>query len=166
MHLRPGLQNQAVLERPSSFLDEQSLRLKAIYHHAPAPGYLRRREVSSSEILSEDLDGSLLSVKPMISSIYRPRNSEQLRALKETGRRMRWTTILSNGPAEMESVYGLVPDVKDRPTVLALAIMTNNAYTSIDERESEDWYDLGPPWTVVGSVKRKNTSCGYKISLG
>lgn len=51
-------------------------------------------------------------------------------------------------PMYLESSIDSVPDVTHRPTVLALAQMTNNAYLDINLNET-DWYDLGPTWRVV-----------------
>lgn len=51
-----------------------------------------------------------------------------------------WTEIEVNGP-----------DVTDRETLQALAMMTNNAYHP--DPDKKGWYDLGPDWNSV-SVKR------------
>ncbi|PHZ08789.1 alpha/beta-hydrolase [Rhizopus microsporus ATCC 52813] len=53
-------------------------------------------------------------------------------------------------PIYLESSIDSVPDVTHRPTVLALAQMTNNAYLDINLNET-DWYDLGPTWRVNNS---------------
>ncbi|KAG1058148.1 hypothetical protein G6F46_003237 [Rhizopus delemar] len=50
----------------------------------------------------------------------------------------------------LESSIGLVPDIEQRESILALAQMTNNAYLDINLNET-DWYDLGPQWQVNDS---------------
>lgn len=66
---------------------------------------------------------------------------------------MRWPSVATYDAMAFDTVWGPVPDISHRPTVLALAIMTNNAYTSVNESNGPDWYELGPPWDVV-SVDR------------
>ncbi|CAO3624743.1 unnamed protein product [Cunninghamella echinulata] len=53
----------------------------------------------------------------------------------------------------MEPVWGLVPNITYRPSLLSLAIMTNNAYSDIDN--TTDWLDIGEPWNL-------NSSFGWK----
>ena len=40
------------------------------------------------------------------------------------------------------------PNVTDRETLRALAMMTNNAY--YQDTKKKGWYDLGPDWNSVG----------------
>jgi lipase ATG15 len=52
-------------------------------------------------------------------------------------------------PWEEDTV--LAPDVRDRETLLMLAKMTSNAYST---PEDKDWYDLGEGWNKVRSRSR------------
>jgi putative lipase involved disintegration of autophagic bodies len=66
-------------------------------------------------------------------------------------KKIRWKRLGSLTAANMdilkEQVDQPVPDVTSRSTLLSLAMMTNNAYSGIDN--TTDWYDLGEPWHLV-----------------
>ncbi|KAI9319165.1 Alpha/Beta hydrolase protein [Dichotomocladium elegans] len=57
--------------------------------------------------------------------------------------------LSSEVTVEYEWKKGQLPDVTHRPSVLALAMMTNNAYNSADN--ATDWYDLGARWNLSES---------------
>ncbi|EPB90311.1 hypothetical protein HMPREF1544_02836 [Mucor circinelloides 1006PhL] len=73
---------------------------------------------------------------------------EDLVSQREYGTFARWDNRIR--PMHLESTIGLVPDVTHRPSVLALAMMTNNAYLDINLNNTE-WYDLGAPWQLNNS---------------
>ncbi|KAI9495065.1 Alpha/Beta hydrolase protein [Zychaea mexicana] len=121
----------------------QSLQLKAIYHRPPESRTVWRQEVVYTTTASSIPN---FPVSPVLRLISRPRNTnQQLRDLYNQGRLMR---LSAADMTEFESSWGLVPDVSHRPSILALAMMTNNAYTSLNKTDSTDWYPLGPPWNV------------------
>ncbi|ORY94077.1 Alpha/Beta hydrolase protein [Syncephalastrum racemosum] len=120
--------------------EEHNLQLKIIYQHGLGSGRMRYRKVTHSEVAMT----SALSLKSKASWIHRPQDTQRLKKQQEEGFLMRWPLT----PVSFESFWGLVPDVKHRPSVLALAMMTNNAYTPEEQKDGPDWYDLGPSWTV------------------
>ncbi|KAG0167482.1 putative lipase atg15 [Apophysomyces sp. BC1021] len=81
------------------------------------------------------------------------RDVDRLHGLRASGNLVRWRS-LGIDSTTFESVWGLLPDVSDHPSVLALAMMTYNSYLETDEG-AEDWYDLGAPWN-------KNSSFGWE----
>lgn len=135
---------------------QQSLRLKGIYYRPPESRQVWHHEVpqpspSSTTTVKEEEQhfDQDLKVLPMLNVIPRPKNTnERLRELYSQGRLMRLST---SDTTEFESTWGLVPDVSHRPSILTLAIMTNNAYTSLNNTDSKYWYPLSPPWSVVSS---------------
>lgn len=130
----------------------KSLTFKHIYHHASYsgqyPGMFRRMDFTEEQaIVKADLMEKPLrfDVKQTIGRQYRPGSPlPHLMKAAQTPRQMHYAMGIHN----MKLDYGLLPDVKHRQTVLALAQMTNNAYSDPDTRE--DWYDLGTKWNVVG----------------
>jgi lipase ATG15 len=48
----------------------------------------------------------------------------------------------------LESAMAFLPNVKDRASVHAMALMASNAYVDIGVNDT-DWYDLGAPWSLV-----------------
>jgi putative lipase involved disintegration of autophagic bodies len=129
----------------------KSLSFRHIYHHASYsgkyPGMFRRMDFSGEQAMTKaDLMEKPLrfDVKQIIGKQYRPGSPlPHLMKAAQTPRQMHYAMGIHN----MKLEYGLLPDVKDRKTVLALAEMTNNAYSDPDTRE--DWYDLGTKWNVV-----------------
>jgi hypothetical protein len=49
------------------------------------------------------------------------------------------------------------PNVTDRETLYALAMMTNNAY--YQDPETKGWYDLGPDWNSVSDLFVHDVLC-------
>ena len=90
------------------------------------------------------------SVTPVIGQFVRPsaHDTGRLRQLRQAGQLVRWKTIAASSMG-LESAVDFLPDVKDRPSVLALAMMTNNAYSGVDN--TTDWYDIGAPWQLVST---------------
>lgn len=130
----------------------KSLTFRHIYHHASYsgkyPGMFRRMDFSEEQaMVKADLMEKPLrfDVKQTIGRQYRPGSPlPHLMKAAQTPRQMHYAMGIHN----MKLDYGILPNVKDRQTVLALAQMTNNAYSDPDTRE--DWYDLGTKWNVVG----------------
>lgn len=125
-------------------LQPQTVRLKSIYHRPPS-SYLQRYNVLTT---STDKENEALQVLSRYKPVTRPRGIDQLRQLGDQGKLMRWPSVATYDAMAFDTVWGPVPDISHRPTVLALAIMTNNAYTSVNESNGPDWYELGPPWDV------------------
>lgn len=129
-----------------------TLSFRHIYHHSSStgkyPGMFRRMDFTSSQATAKsNLLGtpSLYGVKHTVGKRYRAAAPlPNLMRAARTPRQLHYAMGIHN----MEIDYGLLPDVKDRETVLSLAEMTNNAYSDPDTRE--DWYDLGTKWNVVG----------------
>ncbi|KAI9243916.1 Alpha/Beta hydrolase protein [Phascolomyces articulosus] len=131
----------------------QSLRLKELYYRPPQSRQVWHHKVTpqspwaiQQQQQQEDVSFSVL---PELSLFPRPVTTPpRLRDLYNKGQLMR----LSRADTTLfESSWGLVPDVSHRPSILALAMMTNNAYTSVNQSDSKDWYPLGPPWNVNSS---------------
>lgn len=130
----------------------KTLSFRHIYHHSSSngkyPGMFRRMDFTSQQAttMSNNMGTpSLYGVKQTVGKRYRPAAPlPHLMRAARTPRQLHYAMGIHN----MEIDYGLLPDVKDRETVLSLAEMTNNAYTDADTRE--DWYDLGTKWNVVG----------------
>lgn len=134
-------QSQSFLPRA----EEHSLQLKIIYQHGAQSRRMRYRNVTGPEVAAN----SAVSVQSKPSWIHRPQDTQRLKKQQEEGFLMRWPWT----PVSFESVWGLVPDVTHRPSVLALAMMTNNAYTPEEQKDGPDWYDLGPSWNVVSTTE-------------
>lgn len=126
-------------------LQPQTVRLKSIYYRPPS-SYLQRYDVLTT---AHEEENEALQVLSMYKPVSRPRGINQLRQLGDQGKLMRWPSIATYDTMAFDTVWGPVPDISHRPSVLALAIMTNNAYTSVNESNGPDWYELGPPWDVV-----------------
>ncbi|CAO3663874.1 unnamed protein product [Umbelopsis vinacea] len=118
------------------------------------PGMFRRMDFTSSQATAKsNLLGtpSLYGVKHTVGKRYRAAAPlPNLMRAARTPRQLHYAMGIHN----MEIDYGLLPDVKDRETVLSLAEMTNNAYSDPDTRE--DWYDLGTKWNVSSSFGWKS----------
>ncbi|EJU04303.1 alpha/beta-hydrolase [Dacryopinax primogenitus] len=85
------------------------------------------------------LDGLLsLRLRSVPTRVYRPRSQQVFHEGRRNGR---MSGQLLDVPWDEDVVPG--PDVSDRETVLLLAKMTSNAYTS---PENSDWYPLGDRW--------------------
>lgn len=133
-----------------------TLKLKTIYHHAsahgPIPNLFRKLDVrsdnSDGQITVNQAQDATYSVQGTFSVMDRPiaADIDDLVSQREYGTFARWNNRARS--MHLESTIGLVPDVTHRPSVLALAMMTNNAYLDINLNNTE-WYDLGSPWQLV-----------------
>ncbi|ORX53212.1 alpha/beta-hydrolase [Hesseltinella vesiculosa] len=136
-----------------------SVQLKSIYHHASSqsafPGLFRRQDIPSSDAHFQ-LDGMLATYhRPTQFAIdYLVGQPPATSSLSYRPRRIRWQSLSAFSPELfMTPVDDLVPNIGDRDVLMALAIMTNNAYSDVEN--TTDWYDLGTPWQL-------NTSFGWK----
>lgn len=129
-----------------------TLKLKTIYHHAsahgPIPNLFRKIDISDNRITVNYAQDITYSLQGTFSVMDKPITAdiEDLVSQREYGTFARWDNRIR--PMHLESTIGLVPDVTHRPSVLALAMMTNNAYLDINLNNTE-WYDLGAPWQLV-----------------
>lgn len=140
--------------------EQQHLQLKSIYYRTPESVVFR------NAVGTESTDDPL-TLKPVWQRIYRPRDTDKLLQMHEQGSLMRWPLLVNNGSFAAPSAGGtnipgtyaweLVPDVTHRPSILSLAIMTNNAYTHVDKNDTSDWYPLDPSWNVVCVSSQKAT---------
>lgn len=136
---------------------ENTLKLKTIYHRAsangPIPKLFRKLDLNTMASVNE-LQDVKYTIKSKLGQIDRPHvlgRQELLQRIndKEETTLTRWGTINNNQPYTiMESTIDVLPNVKDRPSILSLAMMTNNAYLDINVNNTE-WYDLGAPWHLV-----------------
>ncbi|GAN05005.1 conserved hypothetical protein [Mucor ambiguus] len=133
-----------------------TLKLKRIYHHAsahgPIPNLFRKIDIHSTNnsITINQAQDATYSIQGTFSVMDRPiaADIQDLVSQREYGTFARWNSRIR--PMHLESTIGLVPDVTHRPSVLALAMMTNNAYLDINLNNTE-WYDLGAPWQLNNS---------------
>lgn len=141
------------------------MTLQTVYHHSsptgPTPGLFRRLDLS--RLRPKDATYSLSTVllqherlnKPAKNYLIQQASSHDmpLSTSRYQPKRIRWNHLGSLTTTNMdilkESVMAAVPDVTNRSTILTLAMMTNNAYSGIDN--TTDWYDLGDPWHLVTS---------------
>ncbi|EIE83739.1 hypothetical protein RO3G_08444 [Rhizopus delemar RA 99-880] len=127
---------------------EHTLKLKHIYHHAsangPIPKLFRKYDINPSVNVMSNQDNSY-SLRSKLQVIERPTASDINEFLTSDNR---WRNTVRS--MYLESSIGLVPDIEQRESILALAQMTNNAYLDINLNET-DWYDLGPQWQVNDS---------------
>lgn len=141
-----------------------TLTLKTIYHHAspsgPYPGLFRRLDMPPATLLST-LDRYHLRPAAAVGQAY-PITTKAGRhylydVYRYNGARRRLRAgVVNTFIQETTQVPLLLPDVTHRPSVLQLAMMTNNAYSEVDNN-STDWYDLGDPWKLVNfwpTIKR------------
>jgi lipase ATG15 len=147
--------------------EQSTLQLKSIYHHASAHGPIPRlfRKTNVNNEMFSMNEQQQFTLKSKYSVIHKPAEADitDLLASKdpEHGVYARWSNLNTMRAMYMESTIGKIPDVTDRPTVLTLAMMTNNAYLDINLNNTE-WYDLGEPWQLV-KVSRSNK--GFKCVL-
>ncbi|KAI8337224.1 Alpha/Beta hydrolase protein [Chlamydoabsidia padenii] len=150
---------------------QQRMTLQSVYHHSspsgPTPGLFRRFDLSNLQQQQQRSDDSSYSIS-MVAGHYERLNKPTKNYLIQQAdthrqslssyhpRRIRWQHLKSLTATNMdilkESVYDWIPNVTNRSTILSLAMMTNNAYSGIDN--TTDWYDLGEPWHL-------NTSFGW-----
>lgn len=155
-HSRPIRPQAVIRNRPEQVVmtsspETHAFTLKSIYHHAspngPTPGLFRKLDIP--EIRAESLPPFEIRSKP--GDTFRPYSPESIYDLYKYdpiyGRKQFHTTEQMTFEYEWEE--GALPDVAHRPTVTALAMMTNNAY-SATSNETE-WYDIGIPWNLVSS---------------
>lgn len=136
---------------------ENTLKLKTIYHHAsangPIPKLFRKLDLDTMATVNKEKEETY-TIKSKLGHIDRPYvlgREELLRRIDDKDEDLtRWGTINNYQPytTTMESTIGVLPDVRDRPSILSLAMMTNNAYLDINVNNTE-WYDLGAPWHLV-----------------
>ncbi|KAI8342821.1 Alpha/Beta hydrolase protein [Chlamydoabsidia padenii] len=147
-----------------------SMTLKTIYHHSspngPIPRLFRRLDISNT-ILQQQQQVNPLSSQYIVSPIpsqyerlgkqaknYLIQQASIVHSLNHQQqyqpRKIRWKHLAEltvfNTDILKEPVEDYIPDVTSRDTVLALALMTSNAYIETDN--TTDWYDLGVPWKL------------------
>lgn len=129
---------------------QHTFTLKSVYHHAsssgPIPGLFRIHSIPNDTMNDQ---GSTIQQRYDIQSLsgttYRPVSMNDVFSMYRHQRS--WLHTSSPVHVEFKQDQGLLPNTKHRPTILALAMMTNNAYSPADN--SSEWYDLGTPWNVV-----------------
>lgn len=149
---------------------DQTFRLKSIYHHAsvngPIPRLFRRLDITDTIQTQQEplhISSTLHQyhrvtphaknylIQQATSSVLSNSNSNKT-TFSYQPRKIRWKSLNDISPLNkdiyMEPVWGLVPNITYRPSLLSLAIMTNNAYSDVDN--TTDWLDIGEPWNLVG----------------
>ncbi|KAL5622673.1 hypothetical protein FOBRF1_001923 [Fusarium oxysporum] len=133
---------------------EHTFSLRHIYHHGTHlhPGLHRKRDVFHDEsrvyLAAEDeygeYDVSRLKAKSHSQTIQRlvDRRPSVVDPMVAESRQRGYAAVLDASAWTMDQVSS--PDIKDKDTVLTLAIMTANAYVK-DETET-DWEDVGERW--------------------
>ncbi|KAI9493480.1 Alpha/Beta hydrolase protein [Zychaea mexicana] len=142
-----------------------SFRLKSIYHHAsdngPIPGLFRKLDILSASPENRNSQDETFEIRTKLGDTYRPTYPEAVYNLYKYDpvkrQRNQYTITAMDDPDEATIDFdwapGSLPDVKHRATVLALAMMTSNAYSPANN--DTDWYDIGAPWNL-------NTSFGWE----
>ncbi|CAO3610130.1 unnamed protein product [Cunninghamella blakesleeana] len=131
-----------------NFIPQQPVQLKRIYYHNAATKKLLRyekkhndRKSSSSSSTEEEKS---YFVQPHIEQYHKPSKQTLNLLYHAKHRTTEWETIpLSE--TNMESVWGLVPNVEDHSTVLNFALMSYDSYTKIG---GTDWYELDNHWSM------------------
>jgi putative lipase involved disintegration of autophagic bodies len=117
-----------------------TVSLKSVYHRGsetgPIPHLFRKHYVDVSIQSTFAVDG-------VTGRIDRPAHVD--RAFLASSQRPRWH---GERPMHLESAMAFLPNVKDRASVHAMALMASNAYVDIGVNDT-DWYDLGAPWSLV-----------------
>ncbi|KAG2198408.1 hypothetical protein INT47_008985 [Mucor saturninus] len=135
---------------------QNTLKLKTIYHHAsangPIPKLFRKLDVDQELLSVNQQHKHIYDLKSKLSMMDRPSAADRDDLLLEINnsrdKLVRWNTLTSEQQyraMHLESTIGVVPDVTHRPSVISLAMMTYNAYLDIDLNNTE-WYDLGAAW--------------------
>lgn len=131
---------------------QHSFTLQSVYHHAsssgPIPGLFRRHSISKDTFSTQEASQQQqrYDLQSLSGTTYRPVSLGDVFSMYRHQRS--WLHTSSPVHVEFKEDHdGLLPDTKHRPTILALAMMTNNAYSPADN--STEWYDLGTPWNVV-----------------
>ncbi|KAJ8655149.1 hypothetical protein O0I10_009184 [Lichtheimia ornata] len=133
---------------------QHSFTLQSVYHHAsssgPIPGLFRRHSISKDTFSTQEASQQQqrYDLQSLSGTTYRPVSLGDVFSMYRHQRS--WLHTSSPVHVEFKEDHdGLLPDTKHRPTILALAMMTNNAYSPADN--STEWYDLGTPWNVSES---------------
>lgn len=133
---------------------QHSFTLQSVYHHAsssgPIPGLFRRHSISKDTFIKQATAASQqqqqrYDIQSLSGTTYRPVSMGDVFSMYRHQRS--WLHTSSPVHVEFKKDHGLLPNTKHRPTILSLAMMTNNAYSPADN--STEWYDLGTPWNVV-----------------
>ncbi|KAG9296016.1 hypothetical protein G9A89_011868 [Geosiphon pyriformis] len=120
--------------------NEVTLTLRHIYHHGSTgfPELFRRLDLNETRLnslqLSSDMPFTHI-VRGVPSLTVKPTDRNMV---KEYRRRHKYDQISTK--IDYHKELAIVPDMKNQETVIALAMMTYNAYIPTG---SEDWYDLG-----------------------
>ena len=130
--------------------------LQSVYHHAsssgPIPGLFRKHSISKDTFNDQgSLHQQQYDIQSLSGTTYRPVSIGDVYSMYRHQRS--WLHTSSPVHVEFKQDQGFLPDTKHRPTILSLAMMTNNAYSPADN--SSEWYDLGAPWNVVCIHKGK-----------
>jgi lipase ATG15 len=133
---------------------ENTLKLKTIYHHAsangPIPKLFRKIDIDNNNFYINQQQEASYTLKSKLAKIDRPLSSnrqELLYNLQQRSNKEEFVRV-TDTMTMMESTIDAVPDVTHRPSIMSLAMMTNNAYLDINLNNTE-WYDLGEPWHLV-----------------
>ena len=165
---------QIVITNPPSPLEQaeilyskstkkDSFRLKSIYHHAtdngPIPGLFRKLDIHETaedkiRFFGGQEHQTTFELQTKIGDTYRPSSLDNLYKLYKydsmSAQRHQYN-MMANQEGEVTIDFewepGLLPDIKHRTTIISLAMMTNNAYTEVNNET--DWYDIGAPWNLV-----------------
>jgi lipase ATG15 len=133
------------LNLPTATIQQQQQEAQHQYTFSPIIGQYERLNKHAKNYLIQQASPSVLSATLNQSHKYQPRKVRWKRLAELTALN---TDILK------EPVEDYIPDVTSHSTVLALALMTSNAYIEADN--TTDWYDLGEPWQLVS--QRMNAS--------
>ncbi|KAM0352406.1 hypothetical protein ACHAPU_002073 [Fusarium lateritium] len=133
---------------------EHTFSLRHIYHHGTHlhPSLHRRRDVIHDQsrvyLAAEDeygeYDVSRLKAKSRPEMIQRlvDRRPSVVDPMVAESRQRGYAAVLDASAWTMDQVSS--PDIKDKDTVLTLAIMTANAY--VEHETDADWEDVGGHW--------------------
>jgi putative lipase involved disintegration of autophagic bodies len=140
---------QAATEEPAVHpLAFETVSLKSMYHHAPksdaAPATNSRFYRLEVPPQVQQASTSKLSLKPVYGTAYRPSNMKELFELGKSSL-TRWNYMQLG--RQLNPTPYILPNVSDHSSVLALGLMSYNAYYEV-EKES-NWYDMGGKWKIV-----------------
>lgn len=133
----------------------EEVSLKSMYHHnpnrGPSPNSLQRMEVSPAAMSQASTSSSLLALKQVYGTAYRPNNMAELFELGKlgSGKLTRWNYMQQADQRTLHAIKYILPDITDHATILALGLMSYNAYYEVEKEAN--WYDMGGKWKVVSN---------------
>jgi putative lipase involved disintegration of autophagic bodies len=85
-----------------------------------------------------------LTLKSVSTTIYRPKSLASF-----IHARQRSIVAAQSEPVEWDIIEVPGPDIEDQHTIVQLARMAGNAYSTFPEQKKKNWYEVDPQWNIV-----------------